>query len=147
MPIDVKPGIPMPSTYAFIRCDGRLQFCDGIPGSVGILGSMDTEAGAGRGTTATFTIHRAGWGGHGLHGHIIDDPGPDSTSPPDPVASCLVSALGGPDQHIRGNLVIGGDRAEPGFESPAPCGLTEAQERLIHDVHKAVLMNAHAPQG
>ena len=131
----------MPSAYALIRCDGQLQFCDGIPGSTG------TEAGAGRGTTATFTIHRAGWGGHGLHGHIIDDPGPDSTSPPNPVASCLVSALGGPDQRIRGNLVIGGDRAEPGFESPAPCSLTEAQERLIHDVHKAVLKNAHVPQG
>ncbi len=102
MPIDVKPGIPVPSTYVFIRCDDRLQFCDGIPGSEGIPGSTDTEAGSGRGATATFTIHRAGWGGHGLHGHIIDDPGPASTSPPNPVASCLVSAPRGPDQfHTR----------------------------------------------
>lgn len=119
-------------TFALIRLNGRLQFCDGIPGRT------NKEADSGPTACATFTIQRAAWGGHGLRGHVSDARGPVGAPAPNPVATALVSALGGTDQSILGNLAIGGDRIEPCFDKPVPCGLTEAQQHLIRDVHAGV---------
>jgi hypothetical protein len=46
--------------------------------------------------------------------------------------------FGGPDQYIFGNLTICGSQIASGNDEPILCGLTDAQERLIHDVHTAV---------
>ncbi|MEU2832509.1 hypothetical protein ABZ667_28245 [Streptomyces lavendulae] len=100
----------------------------------------------GPGTTITFTIQPAGWGGHGLHGRTTPIPTPGITLPSTPIASSVVAALGGPDHRIHGNLIIGGDRVDPGFRHPVACSLTAAQEHLIHDVHRTVLRNADPPQ-
>ncbi|BAU84420.1 SPFH domain containing protein [Streptomyces laurentii] len=50
--------------------------------------------------------------------------------------------LGGPDQSILDSLAIWGERDEPGSGPAIPCGLTEAQQHLIQDVHQAVLKDA-----
>ncbi|WP_143070898.1 hypothetical protein [Streptomyces malaysiense] len=93
------------------------------------------------GTAAAFTIQRAAWGGNGLHGHV-SDVAVLGTCPPNRVATSLVAALGGPQEYIFGNLAICGSQSAPGNEEPLLCGLTEAQQDLIHDVHAAVSKEA-----
>jgi hypothetical protein len=53
-----------------------------------------------------------------------------------------LAALGGPQEYIFGNLTICGTQATPDSEEPLLCGLTEAQERLIRDVHTAISREA-----
>ncbi|MFE0515777.1 hypothetical protein [Streptomyces sp. NPDC058964] len=122
----------MTSIYALIRVDGSMQFRDGIPD---------------HGTGAPFTIQRAAWGGHGLHGDIGDARGCAGGQLLNSMATFVVHALGGPDQRILGDLTIGGDRFESGSGKTMPCGLTEAQQHLIRDVHSAVRRNAGAAEG
>jgi hypothetical protein len=124
----------MNSIYALIRIDGGIQFRDGIPDQ-------------GTGTSAAFAIHRAAWGGHGLHGDVGDVRGPAGTHLLNRIATLVVYALGGPNRRVFGDLTISGDRFESGSGKTAPCGLTEAQQHLIRAVHGAICGNADAAEG
>ncbi|MEW1901223.1 hypothetical protein [Streptomyces sp. NPDC086147] len=127
----------MPGTYALISPDGLLHFHDGIPGTSAQAGDPP------RMTPATFSIQHAGWGGPGLHGHTTAAGGPVGAHRRfNHVASSVASVLGGPDQSLLDSLVIWGERDEPGSGPAVTCGLTEAQQHLIHDVHRAVLKEA-----
>ncbi|MFI9803148.1 hypothetical protein ACIHEJ_02020 [Streptomyces sp. NPDC052301] len=124
----------MNSIYALIRIDGGIQFRDGIP-------DQGTDSGA------AFTIQRAAWGGHGLHGDAGDARGPAGPCPLNSIATFVVYALGGPNRCVFGDLTIGGDRFEAGSGKTMPCGLTEAQQHLIRDVHGTICGNADAAEG
>lgn len=50
--------------------------------------------------------------------------------------------LGGPQEYIFGNLTICGSQPAPDSGEPPLCGLGEAQQDLIHDVHTAVSQKA-----
>ncbi|MFF9318093.1 hypothetical protein ACF1BP_36425 [Streptomyces sp. NPDC014735] len=126
----------MTDIYALVRPDGRLEFSDGVPDQM--LRDADPQ----HGTPAAFTIQRAAWGGNGLHGHVSDVSCLAGTYPPNHVATSLVAALGGPREYIFGNLTICGSQRAPDSEEPLLCGLTEAQQDLIHDVHTAVSREA-----
>ncbi|MGV9933951.1 hypothetical protein ACWC4C_32620 [Streptomyces olivaceoviridis] len=122
----------MTGIYALICPDGRLEFRDGVPDQM--LGDADPQHGA----PAAFIIHRAAWGGHGLHGHVSDVSRLAGIYPPNHVATSLVAALGGPEEYVFGNLAICGSQRTPGSEETLLCGLTEAQQDLIQDVHTAL---------
>ncbi|MFI0925833.1 hypothetical protein ACH4TP_18130 [Streptomyces sp. NPDC021012] len=126
----------MAGTYALISPDGLLHFHEGVPGTPGQIGGLP------RTTLSTFGIQHAGWGGPGLHGHTVAADGPVGAHRFNRAASSVASVLGGPDQSILDSLVIWGERDEPGSGPAIPCGLTEAQQHLIQDVHRAVLEDA-----
>ncbi|WP_431965842.1 hypothetical protein, partial [Actinacidiphila sp. bgisy160] len=115
-----------------IHPDGRLEFRDGVPDQM--LKDADPQ----HGTSSAFTIRRASGGGNGLHGHVSDVSRLTCTYPPNHVATSFVAALGGPQEYIFGNLTICGSRPGPDSGEPTLCGLVEAQQNLIHDVHTAV---------
>ncbi|MEU2054599.1 hypothetical protein [Streptomyces bungoensis] len=122
----------MNSIYALIRTDGGIRFRDGTPD---------------QGTGAAFAVQRATRGGHGLHGDAGDVRGPADTHLLNRIATLVVYALGGPSRCVFGDLAIGGDRFESGSGETTPCGLTEAQQHLIRDVHDAICENAEAAEG
>jgi hypothetical protein len=126
----------MTGIYALICPDGRLEFRDGVPDQM--LRDTDPQHGA----PAAFTIQRASWGDNGLHGHVSNVSCLAGTYPPNHVATSLVAALGGPQEYIFGNLTICGSQAALGGEEPLLCGLTEAQQDLIRDVHTAACKEA-----
>ncbi|MFI6360991.1 hypothetical protein ACIBJF_52935 [Streptomyces sp. NPDC050743] len=122
----------MTGIYALIRPDGQLEFHDGVPDQM--LKDTDPQHSA----PAAFTIQHAEWcSPRGLHGHVSGI-SCLASYPPNHIAGPLVAALGGPDQYIFGNLTICGSQIASGNDEPILCGLTDAQERLIHDVHTAV---------
>ncbi|MFF7241723.1 hypothetical protein [Streptomyces collinus] len=58
-----------------------------------------------------------------------------------------MTALGGPDAYLFGNLTICGtegpsDPGDLGATEPVVCGPSEAQQRLVSSVHAAVLQEA-----
>jgi hypothetical protein len=123
----------MTGIYALIRPDGSLQLRDGVPDQ------MCKDADPHHKAPAAFTIQHPARGGIGLHGHVAGTSALDGDAyPPNRAASPLVAALGGPDQYIFGNLTICGSRIAPGAGETTLCSLTEAQQRLIHDVHTTV---------
>lgn len=101
-----------------------------------------------RGTpTLAFTVQRCSWGGDGLEGHISNTARFVGTYPPNPVATGVVTALGGPQEYIFGNLVICGSRWSPiEGEPPSIHGLSQAQQDLVGDVHIAVRKEAASTQ-
>ncbi|MCX2925584.1 hypothetical protein [Streptomyces sp. NEAU-W12] len=130
----------MTGIYALIRPDGGLEFRDGVPEQV------RRDADPHHGASAAFTIQLPGRGGNGLHGHVADTSALDSDAhPPNRVAGPLVAALGGPDQYLFGNLTICGSRTTPDTGETTLCGLTEAQRRLIRDVHGLSPRKPQAP--
>ncbi|MFF8996145.1 hypothetical protein ACF09H_40750 [Streptomyces sp. NPDC014983] len=126
----------MTDIYALICPEGHLEFRDGVPGQM--LRDADPQHEA----PAAFSIQRAAWGGNGLQGHIGDVSCLAGTYPPNHIATSLLTALGGPQEYIFGNLTICGSQAAPDSEEPPLCGLTEAQQDLIHDIHTAVSKEA-----
>jgi hypothetical protein len=123
----------MTGIYALIRPDGGLEFRDGVPDQM----CKDTDSH--QRTPAAFVIQRAAWGGNGLHGHVARTSAMAGDAyPPNRIASPLVAALGASDQYFFGNLTICGSRTTPDIGETLLCGLTEAQQRLIHEVHTTV---------
>lgn len=129
----------MTGIYALIRPDGRLEFRDGVPNRT------REDADPHHAAPAAFTIQRAARGGNGLHGHVADTSALDGGAyPPNRLARPLVAALGGPDQYVFGNLTICGSQTTADTGESSLCGLTEAQQRLIHDVHTTVSKDAES---
>lgn len=129
----------MTGIYALIRPDGRLEFRDGVPDQ------MREDADPHHGAPAAFLIQRAAFGGNGLHGHVADTSALDGGAyPPNRLARPVVAALGGPDQYVFGNLTICGSHTTADTAETSLCGLTEAQQRLIHDVHSTVSEEAES---
>ncbi|GGS02737.1 hypothetical protein GCM10010269_47030 [Streptomyces humidus] len=129
----------MTGIYALIRPDGGLEYRDGVPDQ------MCKDADSHHGAPAAFPVQRPAWGVNGLHGHVADTSALDGGAyPPNRVAGPLLAALGGPDQYVFGNLTICGSRTTPGTGEAILCGLTEAQQRLIHDVHATVSKEAES---
>lgn len=122
----------MAGVYALISPEGGLRFRDGVPGR------MLEDTGAEHAAASTpamlhgswFTILRPSWSAQGLSGHADD-----STAPSNLVGQRLLVALGSSDPAICGNLAICGTRVTQNGHDTVLCGLTEAQQRLIHDAH------------
>lgn len=132
----------MRGLYALIAPDGRLDFRDGVPDRM--LGNSGPQ----HRTPATFIIQRAAWGGNGLQGHVRNDSCLASAFPSNRIAADVVTALGGPQKCIFGDLTICGSHSSPVSGEPVSlCGLTEAQQDLIGNVHTAVSAAANSSQG
>ncbi|MFD9142738.1 hypothetical protein ACFVY7_18335 [[Kitasatospora] papulosa] len=127
----------MASVFAFFDSGGELEFREGTADRV--FGALDPR----QASPVAFTVQRCSWGGDGLEGHISNTARFVGTYPPNPVATGVVTALGGPQEYIFGNLVICGSRWSPTEdEPPSRCGLSQAQQDLIGDVHIAVRREA-----
>lgn len=123
----------MAGVYAYFDPDGHLEFRDGVPDRM--FGDSDPE----HGRPVAFTIQRASWGGSGLQGHISNGSCFSATCPPNRIATTVVTALGGPQEYIFGNLTICGSQSFSVSGEPLLLrGLTEAQRHLIGDVHTTV---------
>ncbi|MEH0400745.1 hypothetical protein ACFY7V_34380 [[Kitasatospora] papulosa] len=131
----------MASVFAFFDSDGEMEFREGTPDRV--FGALDPR----HADPLAFTVQRCSWGGDGLEGHISNTARFVGTYPPNPVATGVVTALGGPQEYIFGNLVICGSRWSPiEGEPPSIHGLSQAQQDLVGDVHIAVRKEAASTQ-
>ncbi|MFD7973711.1 hypothetical protein [Streptomyces clavifer] len=131
----------MTGIYALIDPDGQLEFCKGVPDQM--LGSSDPQ----HGTPAAFTIQPAVLGINGLQGHIINGSCLVRAYRPNRIATAVVTALGGPQEYIFGNVTVcGSQNALVGEERPYLCGLTDAQQDLIWDIHTAISKEASTRQ-
>ncbi|MFL4903793.1 hypothetical protein ACJ6WF_11550 [Streptomyces sp. MMS24-I2-30] len=126
----------MTGIYALIQYHGLLEFREGVPGRM--LGDTDPQHNSAR----AFTIQRAMWGGNGLQGHVASASLLTDAYSPNPIATALVAALGGPQEYIFGSLTICAAQVTPDSKEPLLSGLTDAQQDLIQDVHTAVSKEA-----
>ncbi|MEU9529890.1 hypothetical protein AB0D58_31495 [Streptomyces sp. NPDC048210] len=133
----------MAELYAFFDPNGHLMFSDEAQAR------MCEAADPHHKSPLAFSIHRSSWGGDGLQGHVGKSSCFVAPYPPNPIATRVVTALGGPTQYIFGNLTICGTRWSAGDKQPSLRGLSKAQQDLLMDVHAVVCEETvgASPQG
>lgn len=115
----------MAELYAFFDPNGHLMFSDEAQAR------MCEAADPHHKSPLAFSIHRSSWGGDGLQGHVGKSSCFVATYPPNPIATRVVTALGGPTQYIFGNLTICGTRWSMRRQAALPARAQQSAARSL----------------